>query len=82
MTAVAPAREGGRERGAGGRRAAVYALLVLATAVTLFPIAWMVTVSIRPNVEVMKIPPQWIPSVVTWRRTPRSWGARATCGRS
>jgi len=58
-------REGRAQRGAGGR-AIVYALLVLATAVTLFPIAWMATVSIRPNVEVMKMPPQWIPSVVTW----------------
>jgi multiple sugar transport system permease protein len=46
-------------------RAAVYGLLLLATAVTLFPVAWMFTVSVRPNVEVMRIPPQWIPSVVT-----------------
>jgi len=39
-----------------GRRAlvtrlAVYAILVAATAVTLFPVAWMATVSIRPNVD-------------------------------
>jgi multiple sugar transport system permease protein len=53
-------------RGAAGR-ALVYALLVLATAATLFPVAWMVTVSVRPNVEVMRIPPQWIPTVVTWQ---------------
>ncbi len=31
----------------------------------LFPVAWMLTVSVRPNVEVMKIQPQWIPSVFT-----------------
>ena len=31
----------------------------------LFPVAWMLTVSVRPNVEVMKIPPQWIPTVFT-----------------
>jgi multiple sugar transport system permease protein len=53
-------------RGAAGR-ATVYALLVLATAITLFPIAWMATVSLRPNVEVMRIPPQWVPSVLTWQ---------------
>ena len=46
-------------------RASVYGLLVLATLVTLFPVAWMLTVSIRPNVEVMQIPPRWIPSVAT-----------------
>jgi multiple sugar transport system permease protein len=45
--------------------AAIYALLVIATVVMLFPVAWMFTVSVRPNVEVMKIPPQWIPSVFT-----------------
>ncbi len=50
-------------------------LLALATAITLFPIAWMATVSVRPNVEVMQIPPQWIPSVVTWRRTPEVLGS-------
>ena len=58
-----PARRS--RRGAAGR-AAVYLLLALATAITLFPVAWMATVSVRPNVEVMRIPPQWIPSVVTW----------------
>ncbi len=44
---------------------AIYALLGAATVLMLFPVAWMLTVSIRPNVEVMKIPPQWIPTVVT-----------------
>jgi len=45
--------------------AAIYSTLVLATLVMLFPIAWMLTVSVRPNVEVMKIPPQWIPTRFT-----------------
>jgi multiple sugar transport system permease protein len=44
---------------------AIYSILVVATAVMLFPVAWMLTVSVRPNVEVMKIPPQWIPTVFT-----------------
>jgi multiple sugar transport system permease protein len=46
--------------------AAIYAILVAMTAIMLFPVAWMLTVSVRPNVEVMKIPPQWIPTVFTW----------------
>ena len=45
--------------------AAIYLTLVAATAIMLFPVAWMLTVSVRPNVEVMKIPPQWIPAVFT-----------------
>ena len=44
---------------------AIYATLVASTAIMLFPVAWMLTVSVRPNVEVMKIPPQWIPTVFT-----------------
>ena len=44
---------------------AIYAILVAVTAIMLFPVAWMLTVSVRPNVEVMKIPPQWIPTVFT-----------------
>jgi multiple sugar transport system permease protein len=44
---------------------AIYGTLVLATLIMLFPIAWMLTVSVRPNVEVMAIPPQWIPTRFT-----------------
>ena len=44
---------------------AIYSILLVATAIMLFPVAWMLTVSIRPNVEVMKIPPQWIPTIFT-----------------
>lgn len=45
--------------------AAIYATLALATVIMMFPVAWMLTVSVRPNVEVMKIPPQWIPTIFT-----------------
>jgi multiple sugar transport system permease protein len=45
--------------------AAIYSLLAGMTALMLFPVAWMLTVSVRPNVEVMQIPPQWIPTVFT-----------------
>ena len=45
-------RRGAISRRAGearSRRAVVYVLLALATAITLFPVAWMATVSIRPE---------------------------------
>jgi multiple sugar transport system permease protein len=45
--------------------AAIYGILFVATGIMLFPAAWMLTVSVRPNVEVMKIPPQWIPTIFT-----------------
>jgi multiple sugar transport system permease protein len=52
-----------------GRRlllhASVYSLLILAIIVMCFPLAWMLTVSVRPNVEVMTIPPDWIPQIFT-----------------
>jgi multiple sugar transport system permease protein len=43
----------------------VYGLLVAAAVIMLFPVAWMLTVSVRPNVEVMAIPPKWLPTVFT-----------------
>jgi multiple sugar transport system permease protein len=45
--------------------ALAYGLLILAIIVIFFPLAWMVTVSVRPNIEVMKMPPDWIPQVFT-----------------
>jgi multiple sugar transport system permease protein len=45
--------------------AMAYSLLILAIIVICFPLAWMVSVSVRPNVEVMKMPPDWIPQVFT-----------------
>lgn len=60
------AREGW---GMGARRraahAAIYGLLVGATVIMMFPVAWMLTVSVRPNLEVMGFPPKWIPTVFT-----------------
>lgn len=55
---------------------AIYSLLVVVTIIMLFPIAWMLTVSVRPNVEVLKIPPDWIPAVFTmdaYRKVLGNW---------
>jgi len=45
--------------------ASAYSLLILAIVIICFPLAWMFSVSVRPNVEVMKMPPDWIPQVFT-----------------
>ncbi|HRY23218.1 MAG TPA: carbohydrate ABC transporter permease [Geminicoccaceae bacterium] len=42
-----------------------YGLLILAIVIVSLPILWMLTVSVRPNLEVMKIPPSWIPAHFT-----------------
>jgi multiple sugar transport system permease protein len=48
-------------------RVLVYGLLAAAIMVMCFPIAWMLSVSFKPNVEVTKIPPDWLPQDFTWR---------------
>ena len=58
----APRGQRARRRAA---HAASYGLLLTATALVLFPVAWMLAVSVRPNVEVMQIPPRWLPAVWT-----------------
>lgn len=66
MSAAATAQAG---IGMEGKRkllnAMTYGLLLLAIVVMCFPLAWMLSVSVRPNVEVMKMPPDWIPQVFT-----------------
>ncbi|ORC35970.1 hypothetical protein B4O97_07835 [Marispirochaeta aestuarii] len=47
-------------------RLTLYAVLLSFGIVLLLPVAWMVTVSFRPNVEVLKIPPTWIPEKFTF----------------
>jgi len=42
-----------------------YAALTLAALFALFPVAWMLTVSLRPNGEIFTIPPRWVPPHVT-----------------
>jgi multiple sugar transport system permease protein len=41
--------------------AVAYALLAGAVAFALFPVFWMVSVSLRANAEIFKIPPAWLP---------------------
>ena len=45
--------------------AAAYALLILAILIVFFPLAWMLSVSFRPNIEVMQMPPDWLPQIFT-----------------
>jgi multiple sugar transport system permease protein len=42
-----------------------YLLLAGAVAFALFPVFWMISVSLRANSEIFKIPPAWLPPEVT-----------------
>jgi len=67
MSAASPALGSGLGMIARRRlfNAMAYSLLILAIVVICFPLAWMLSVSVRPNVEVMKMPPDWIPQIFT-----------------
>jgi len=47
-------------------KALVYCLLVAGSAVFLFPLMWMISTSLKPIEETMRLPPQWIPSTFRW----------------
>lgn len=40
-------------------------LLIVASVFALFPVFWMISVSLRPNRHIFKIPPAWIPPELT-----------------
>lgn len=42
-----------------------YGVLVLLSTWSLFPFAWMVSTSIKPEAEVYAVPPVWVPSRIT-----------------
>lgn len=42
-----------------------YLALIGAIVIVFIPLIWMLSVSLRPNIEVMKMPPSWVPEVFT-----------------
>jgi len=47
-------------------RVGTYALLVVFSAVFIFPFLWLVSTSVKPDSQVMVMPPQWIPHPFMW----------------
>jgi multiple sugar transport system permease protein len=45
-----------------------HGMLVVFGLVFTLPLYWMVTSSLKPNLEMFAIPPQWIPSQLLWER--------------
>ena len=48
-------------------RFATYTILVLGAAFILLPFVWMISTSLKPDNEVLLMPPKWIPSALQWK---------------
>lgn len=51
----------------------IYVALILLTFITLMPLLWMVSASLKLNKDVFSIPIQWIPSNPQWSNYTRIW---------
>lgn len=49
------------------RNVLIYILLFLGAVAFLTPFLWMISTSLKPLNETMKMPPQWIPTEMQWR---------------
>ena len=66
------ARRRGLGPGAAGK-ALVYLVLIPASALFLFPIAWSLSTSLKGTEQTFADPPVWIPSPIAWENYPRGW---------
>ncbi|MBA7500587.1 L-arabinose transport system permease protein AraQ [subsurface metagenome] len=47
-------------------RMIIYSLLVILGIIFIFPLAWMVSTSLKTDVQVIRFPPEWIPYPIDW----------------
>ena len=43
-----------------------YAVLILLTVVFVAPLLWMLSTSLKPNVQTTRFPPDWVPNAISW----------------
>ncbi|HWS42990.1 MAG TPA: carbohydrate ABC transporter permease [Pseudoflavonifractor sp.] len=55
------------------KKALIYALLITICVVTLLPLVWMLSASLKLDKDVFKIPVEWIPSNPAWSNYKRIW---------
>jgi multiple sugar transport system permease protein len=48
-------------------RLATYAALIVICALAMFPFLWMISTSLKPDWQIVKSPPQWMPEEFAWR---------------
>ncbi len=52
-----------------------YAVLVMLTIVFALPLVWMISTSLKPEAQVVAMPPQWIPDPIIWQNYPEMWNS-------
>jgi multiple sugar transport system permease protein len=55
------------------KRAGAYTLLVIITVLTLLPLVWMMSSSLKYDTDVFSVPIQWIPRSPVWSNYVRIW---------
>ncbi len=55
------------------KKACLYVVLILVCAFTLLPLAWMLSASLKLDMDVFRIPIEWIPSNPAWSNYQRIW---------
>jgi multiple sugar transport system permease protein len=51
----------------------IYVLLAALTVITLLPLVWMVSASLKPDIDVFSVPIQWIPENPLWSNYTTIW---------
>jgi multiple sugar transport system permease protein len=51
----------------------VHLVLMAASALFLFPLLWLISTSLKPIEETMRLPPTWIPSKFLWENYPKAF---------
>ena len=64
--------KGGRQAQERATRLVSFAILVALSCLLLFPLAWMLSTSLKRASDVFTIPIQWIPNPVTWGNYPEA----------
>ena len=49
-----------------------YLLVGIGSAMFLLPLFWMISSSLKPNYQVLEVPPRWLPSPVQWSNYPEA----------
>ncbi len=55
------------KRGARGSRWIIYALLIFVGLLMIFPFLWLVSSSLKSQLDVFAYPPKWIPEPIVWQ---------------
>ena len=55
------------------KQTTIYLVLIFFAIITLAPLAWGISTSLKPNVDVFAYPPQWIPENPRWSNYIEAW---------